>query len=415
MDNGERTFSVSQGLVPAIIPDLFKRPTYNLVLPVVFMYFVVIFGIYPLATQIHIEQICNDMGESDCDSSNVSARASTLNLIASTASGVPAILTCGFYGSVADVYGRKSVLFIAFIGLTVYSATYFIVDTYNPKSYVALVIIANFIMGLCGSYITFIMGSMCYTSDATISVPHTRKVAYSYTEAVIFASEVCAPVLTGVWASYYGFFVPLLGGVIFCACGLIYICMLPESLPPDAWSRTQPLHLNPFQTFHNLLFLFQYKFNDETTKDDEDADGQGNTNTKEIDGGARIDSVVAANDSFDTETLDSAPSSSASARLHAGTPLSTRSPLPWIATAFMLLFMASMGLASVRIVYTKHAFNWDSGLIGIYDGMEGLVLSLSMAFAPAVMHRLFGRWTGQISVITWIQISYVARLVLRTV
>lgn len=361
-DRKERVFSESNFSHTAAV---FQRPSYGLVLPVIFLYFMIVFGIYPLTFQIHIDQVCADLDEADCESSEVSAKASTLNLMASLALSVSSILSCGIFGSIADVYGRKIAMITPIMGLMIYDLAYLYVDMFNPKSFVIILVTANFIMGISGSYFTFIMAGLCYVSDATISAPHTRKTAYSYAEASIFAPEVFAPVLTGVWATYYGYFIPLLLGLITGALALIYLFLLPESLPPDAPSRKQTLRVNPLQTFTNLKFLFTYKF--ETAQADEASDN-AITRTQPEDPGA--------------------------------------SPLPLMGISFLIYFMAAMGQAAVRIVYWKHAFGWNSSLIGIYDGLEGLVISLSMIFAPRVMEWLFG-W--KLKIITWVQIGYLTR------
>jgi len=340
----------------------FKRPSYLYVLPVIFLYFVVVFGLYPLTTQVHIRQVCNDLGEDDCNGSKVSAQASTLNLLASFALSIPSIFACGIYGSIADVYGRKIVMIIPFLGLMFYSAAYLSVDMMDPSSYVAIIIAGNFINGLSGGYFTFIMSGMCYTSDATVLVPHSRKTAYSVTEACIFIPQVFAPAIGGIWVTYFGFFVPLLLAVVISVIAVVYIVFMPESLPPDALSRSLPLKLSPFQTFTSLMFLFTYKF---------------------------------------TEPMDEEQPVSPD------TPVKTAaSPLPILGVAFFIYLMATLGQPAVRILYFTHRFDWDASLIGIYYGLEGLVVSMSMLFAPYVVHRVM-QHTTHVKLMTWIQVGYV--------
>lgn len=162
----------------------------------------------------------------------------------------------------------------------------------------------------------------------------------------VFAPQVLAPVLTGIWAKYYGFELPLLAAVVLVISAGVYVLLLPESLPPLAASRYTLLHLDPLQTFRNLRFLFRYK------------------------------------------------------------AVKGRSPLPWVGFAFFLFFMASLGGQAVNVVYTKHRFHWDSDLIGIFDGCNGLLFTISMIATP----RLFTAMTGvHLKVITWIQIGYIFR------
>lgn len=355
----------------------FKRPSYKYVLPVIFLYFLILFGIFPLTSQVHIDQTCKDLNDSDCESSDVAAKASTLNLIASFSLSIPSILTCGIYGSIADVYGRKIVMLVPFIGLIFYTAAYLFVDTVNPSSYVAIIVAGNFIMGLSGGYFTFIMACMCYVSDATALSPHSRRHVYSMTEATIFVPQVFAPVITGIWATYYGFFVPLVAGIVVAVIAVINIILLPESLPLDAESRRQPLKLSPFQTFTSIIFLFTYKH--------------------------KLDEAL------DESPMLSSPAASISEEEVIVVKSKTeRSPLPIMGMSFFIYFMALLGKAAVFVIYAKNRFGWDSGVIGIYSGLEGLVVSLSMIFGSYVAKRVFGAW-GNFSLMTWIQIGYFFR------
>lgn len=392
-DHKERVFSTAN-FEPT--PSVFKRPSYLYVFPAIFLYFLVLFGIFPLAFQVHIDQVCKDLNEDDCESSNVSAQASTLNLLTSLASSICSILTCGIYGSIADVYGRKIVIITPFIGLMVYAAAYLFVDSFHPAGYVPILVAANAIMGLSGSYIVFIMGSLCYTSDATMMDPQSRRHVYSYAEATIMTPEVFGPVLTGIWASYYGFFLPLLLGVIFSGIAILYVALLPESLPPDAESRNQPLQLNPLQTFTNVMFLFTYRMKNEDQLATE---------------GTAVSNPIASGHSRTEDgakSLDDSPATLAASTEGPAKEEQEISPLPYVGVAFLLYFMALMGQSAVRIVYVTHQFGWDSGIIGVYDGMEGFVVSMSMVFAPYVIQRVMC-FVKPLSLLTWVQIGLLSR------
>mmetsp|Transcript_24570 Transcript_24570/g.36184 ORF Transcript_24570/g.36184 Transcript_24570/m.36184 type:complete len:531 (-) Transcript_24570:174-1766(-) len=325
--------------------------SYYMILPVVFLYFAVLFGIAPLAPQIHIQVVCTAMDAEDCESSRVSSQASLLNAIAGTALSVPSIITCGIYGSISDKYGRKVAILLPIVGVGILCISYCIaaVEILRPIYTLVLLISANIFMGLTGSYITFVMGIICFVSDATVLIPESRKKAYSFTEATIFAPQVISPVLTGIWVKYHGFLLPTALGSILSAVSAIYLLFyVPESLPRDTESRLQPLTVHPFQTLTNLKFLFKYK----------------------------------------TAT---------------GT-----SPLPYVGTAFFLFFMAVTGQQGMRIVYLKHRFDWDAAYIGIYDGMEGLCTTLSMVFAPLLLVYL-NPFQQPLKVISWIEIGYFFR------
>jgi len=326
----------------------FEGPSYKSILPVVFLYFACLFGVAPLTTQIHIDQACLELDAADCSSSEVSAKASTINLAAALVLNLTAILCVGTYGQVADKWGRKPVIAVPCVGLMFFTSGYWYVTTFNPAFYLPVILASSCALGLSGSYVTFIMGALCYASDATAAVPDERKHAYSYTEATIFAPQVIAPVLSGLWAASFGYSLPLIVAMCTMLVTLVYIWHMPESLHPKAPSRSVPLRVNPLQTFINMTYMFTYR-------------------TEE-----------------------------------------GRSPLPMVSLAFLSFFTAAMGATAVQIVYVKHKFGWNSAVIGIYDGTQGLIVTGSMAFAPAVFARVF---KTQLRLITWIQLGYFCRMV----
>lgn len=339
---------IKNNINESLIKKESKLSSYISVLPVIFLYFTVIFGCSPLVQQIHIDQICIDFESDDCTSVEVSKAAANLNLAASCALNIPAILMSGFYGAFADKYGRKSAMFCPMLGLTIWTSIYYYVDQYNSSYYHFYIILANFLMGLSGNFIAFIMASLCYVSDSTQSIPHTRRTAYSVTEATIFAPQIFGPVATGLYAAAYGFQIPVLLSAFLCVFSIFYLSFLPESLSLDAECRNFALKFDPLKTFKNILYLFNHK----------------------CDNG--------------------------------------KSPLPYIGSSFLLFFSSAMGGVSVRIIYFKHEFDWSPGDIGVYAGLEGVVIVLSMLLAPVFLKAFIGRF---LKVITFIQVGYFFRLV----
>jgi MFS family permease len=329
-----------------------REASYPLIIPVIVLYFTVLMGLAPLSYQIHIEQACNELDTDDCDDSEVSSRASNLSFIASLSHYLPAIFTCGIYGNIADIFGRKRALLFPILGVSLWAAGYFIVAAFQPSYYFYIIIACNFCLGFSGSYMSFLMASLCYVADCTSHVPTTRKRAYSVTEASIFGAQIFAPVISGIWASYYGFTIPFLCGMILSICALIYTITLPESLPITALSKKKKFEINIFQTFSNLYFIFQYQCPEGT------------------------------------------------------------SPLPWVGMAFFLFFMVTIGYSTVKIVYLKHKFGWDSSLIGVFEGLEGLLTMVSMLMAPAGAKRVTSFFSSSpFQIITWIQIGYIFRII----
>jgi MFS family permease len=310
-------------------------------------------GLAPLSYQIHIEQACNELDSDDCDDSDVASRASNLSFIASLSHYIPAIFTCGIYGNIADIYGRKRALIFPILGVCLWAGGYFIVAAFQPSYYFYIIIACNFCLGFSGSYMSFLMASLCYVADCTSLIPTTRKRAYSVTEASIFGAQIFAPVISGIWASYYGFTLPFLCGMILSFLALFYsIFILPESLPMTSLSRQKKFEFNIFQTFTNLYFIFQYQC------------PEGN------------------------------------------------SPLPWVGMSFFVFFMVTIGYSTVKIVYMKHRFGWNSSLIGIFEGLEGLLTMVSMLMAPAVGKKITSFFSrSPLQILTWIQIGYFFRII----
>lgn len=233
------------------------------------------------------------------------------------------------------------------MGLTVLLFCYLYVVTEDPANFRVILVSGQFIFGMCGSYTVFLMGVMCYVSDATATKPYTRKLAYSITEAVLFTPQVFSPSIVGVWVQVDDYTLPMLTMTCVSAVGIAYTLWMPESLSPDSESRKIAIRYDFFQTIRNLKFLFQYECEDGS------------------------------------------------------------SPLPWLGGALMLHLVSWFGSNAVFIIYVKHKFDWKSGAIGIYDGIKGLLVVISMLFLTSGYKKLFN---SQLSLLTWIQVGLFFRI-----
>lgn len=318
----------------------------NMIFPT-FMYFLVLFASIPLSYQAIIQQICNeDQGGNDCSSAHVTSRASIVIVYCNIATYAPGLLTTGLYSSVANIYGRKSVMIISLVGVIIYSLLYCFIVMFDPKFYVALAIVASFVMGISGSYTTYIMGAFSYVADSTAHTPEERNRAYSVTESCLYLGKIVGPMIAGLYASYFGYIVPFLSAAVLSALAVASIIYIPESLPLDAATRGQALVLNPLQVVANIQLLFTHS------------------------------------------------------------PELGRSPLPSVATAFFLYYFALMGFVTVVYVYMKHAFGWGTLYFGIYDSVNGAIQAVSMLYVPHLIHRIIGR---ELRLVTWVHIGYFCR------
>jgi MFS family permease len=339
---------------------------YNILFPT-FLYFIAIFMIFPLTTQILIIQVCHELNEDDCDNSNVSSRASFIVVLNSLTSSIPSFLLSGIYGSLSDNYGRKIAIITPVIGLTIYSLAVGFIQWYGPSWYIYIIVTASFILGLSGSYVVFVMAVFAYTSDATRHTTENRTFAYSITEAAIYGPKIFAPIVGGTLALYYGFTVSITLTICLLILTILYTIFIPESLQVDITSDSK-IEMRLSQTFHNIKLLFTYHQN---------------------------------KDGICTET---------------NTRPSHTSPLRYIATAFMIYFFCYSGSSGILVLYVKHKFHWGPDLVGYYDAVEGAIYTFSMVCVPALVNYIIRAYrqcsdsfdyseSKDVSLISWIQIG----------
>ena len=78
---------------------------------------------------------------------------------------IPPIVLVLFFGPLADRYGRKIVMIIAFIGFTCWSIILTIIVAFELD--IRYILIANFIWGCCGYYLSAVVAILAYVSDRT--------------------------------------------------------------------------------------------------------------------------------------------------------------------------------------------------------------------------------------------------------
>ena len=232
---------------------------------------------------------------------------SLLGIWTSLAQSIPAFLFSGYYASLSDRFGRKFILFIPVLGLTIYATVLLFIDVSHPQSFQVIVIVGSLISGCSGLYLVFIMGAYSYVSDATRFLVDDRKFAYSITQAAIVAPKIISPVIGGLLASEYGFAIPLCLIIGLGITAGICILIIPESLPVDSRARLKPLQFDVVKTFSNIKMLFTQKAN-------------------------------------------------------AGTGTS---PLGFVCSAFFLHFWCVVGNALLLVFYVKRRFGWSPSTIGL--------------------------------------------------
>lgn len=312
------------------LSQVYYRPRLFWIIVPSFIYFLALFVTVPIAVQVLVAVVCDTLGEDDCNCSRVSSEASLINLYFSLAANIPAFLLSGFYGSLADVYGRKFCIIVSMSGYLIYAVALLFIEVYRPVYYKAIFIACAFVLGATGSFAVFQMAVFSYAADITHSAREKRGVIYSLLESCLFFAKIVGPLSAGLWAQAYGFKAPLIVAVLLCCTGILWAAAMPESLAPDADSRSRPLELDPFKTLRNLYLIT-------------------------AEGGLS-------------------------------------SPIPYLSLAFFLYFAAYMGNQQIQLLYVKHQFHWDPATIGYYDFAEGLVQMLSMVAVPWLITRMLGNY-----------------------
>lgn len=226
-------------------------------------------------------------------------------------------------------FGRRTILFVPMIGLTICKILYFFVTYFRWSYYLYVLLAANFIQGCSGGGGVFQMGIFTYASDITENNLEFRTQLFSILESILFIAKIIGPVLGGLWAKYRGLSEPLLyGSVIMIIAGIWGYFTIPESLPSDAKVRKNEITFNPTKTLKNLYKILKLKFD------------------------------------------------------------KGKSPIPYILFANFIVIFVLMGNASILVYYVTVKFNWTAETVGYYMATEGVMQSVSMLFLPYLVEKL---------------------------
>jgi DHA1 family tetracycline resistance protein-like MFS transporter len=164
-----------------------------------------------------------------------------------------------FMGALSDSFGRRPVLLLSLIGLSINYYILSIADT------LWLVFISRLLSGICSASITT---AFAYVSD--ISDAHNRTRNFGIIGAAISLGFIIGPLIGGI-LSELGPRAPFAGAAILAAVNFLYgYFMLPESLKPPHRSSFNTGKINPFEFFLKLkhfkpiwkflavLFLFSF-------------------------------------------------------------------------------------------------------------------------------------------------------------
>ena len=135
-----------------------------------------------------------------------------------------------FYGSLSDIVGRKPILGIALLGLSLSSALQAAIIQYNLD--VNILLIASGIGGMFGGLATVLGVSFASISDVTSKKWRTLRLGT--TESAIGFGKASSYLLVYYWIDNNGcdFRGPAYSMLVVAVIAFVYLLLIPESLPP---------------------------------------------------------------------------------------------------------------------------------------------------------------------------------------
>jgi len=171
--------------------------------PVLFFYMLATFMQYSVFQDLVYRKTCeNNFNATVCDNLNdnsaaldvVQQRASHWILGSTLALTIPSIIVAGFLGALSDLYDRKWPLVFPACGMVLASIVYILMSLYDSLP-IALIILASFLSGIFGGFVSCIMAVMSYISS--ISSPESRSMRVAILEGMTFLGGTVGPFIGG--------------------------------------------------------------------------------------------------------------------------------------------------------------------------------------------------------------------------
>ena len=184
--------------------------------------------VYSHYCKLNSECSSHNVSEASCGGarSQVSNQTSQFNLFLTLAAVLPGALTTLALGAWSDGVGRKLVIGLPVAG----AAAAAIVSTlvYYLHLDIGVLIFANLMSGILGSFAMFNQATFAYVADVTN--PKERTWRLGLLETMIYLGMTLGSELGGVWREYQGFGPPFWGVLACFLLALAYVSLfLPES------------------------------------------------------------------------------------------------------------------------------------------------------------------------------------------
>jgi len=171
--------------------------------PVLFFYMLATFMQYAVFQDLVYEKTCLDnFNQTVCQNLNnntealdiVQEQSSHWILSSTIALTVPSIIVANFLGALSDTYDRKLPLIFPNIGMILASVVYILLSVYESFP-ISLIILASFLSGIFGGFVSCIMAVMSYISS--ISSQESRSMRVALLEAMTFVGGTIGPFIGG--------------------------------------------------------------------------------------------------------------------------------------------------------------------------------------------------------------------------
>jgi len=136
--------------------------------------------------------ICSDLSNSTLD--YVQATTSSWIKYTNIAMTIPSVLTGYYLGSWSDKFGRKTPILIPIAGAAACNLFFIFAAAYSGAP-LYLLVIGNFVQGMCGGYATVITSVMSYMGDISSTKNRTSRIAIL--ESMTFSGGIIGYFLNG--------------------------------------------------------------------------------------------------------------------------------------------------------------------------------------------------------------------------
>ncbi|XP_046438910.1 proton-coupled folate transporter-like [Daphnia pulex] len=208
--------------------------------PVLFLYMLATFMQYSVFQDLVYQKTCqSNFNSSVCQNLNnnsyaldvVQEQASHWILGSTAALTIPSIIVANYLGSYSDLYDRKWPLLFPACGMVLASIVYILMSLYDSIP-VSMIVLASFLSGIFGGFVSCIMSVMSYISAVTSEESRSLRVAML--EAMTFCGGTVGPfiggALLGATQSHAAVFLVIMA---FYVLVILYVIFLVPSVKDD--------------------------------------------------------------------------------------------------------------------------------------------------------------------------------------